>query len=69
MEDSQDNKDKSFTITKRAKKFVKALEKGSLQTSVTVCYGAFKPFVFGRHIGDIWDSLGCFGSKRVLNTV
>ena len=40
MEENQENKDKSFTITKRATKFVKALKKGSLQTSVTVCYGA-----------------------------
>ena len=53
MEENQENKDKSFTITKRATKFVKALEKGSLQTSVTVCYGAFRLFVFGRHISDI----------------
>ena len=41
MEDNQENKDKSFTITKRALKFVKVLKKGSLPTSVTVCYDAF----------------------------
>ena len=41
MEENQENKDKSFAITKRATKFVKALKKGSLLTSVTVCYSAF----------------------------
>ena len=41
MEENQEKKDKSFTITKRTTKFVKALKKGSLLTSLTVCYDAF----------------------------